>query len=98
MAYSFNFFSDTPINPEHFNPEKCLTVVKSIATASSGIRFSVSETIFPVFAGLHDVHIGTGPEEVALAPLQGLPYEADCAVGALQVVRDVDQVSLGPEN
>ncbi len=58
----------------------------------------MSETILTVLAGLHDVHVGAGPEEVALAPLQGLSDEADGAVGALQVVGDVDQVSLGTEN
>jgi len=58
----------------------------------------VAETVFAVFAGLHDVHVGAGPEKVALAPLQGLPDETDRAVVALQVVGDVDQVGLGPEN
>ena len=74
-----------------------ITIVQSVATAASGDGPTVAGTLLAILSGLNDVHVGAGPEEVPLAPLQGLPEKPDGAVLALQVGGDVHHVGLSSE-
>ena len=57
-------------------------------------HISITWAIFCIVSWLQDVHICTWPEEVAVTPFQGLPDQANSAILAFQVIRNVHGETL----